>query len=129
LEASSVGIGFSGSINRFYYDIASNLASGQGEYLNFSSSYSYSANKISVSVFNVGYIFKYSRFGTIPFIGWGSSSEIFQDPIGWNTYFQANHKDHINLGIIGFADLEPQVRFQLGFGSFEKFKVGFSYIF
>jgi hypothetical protein len=126
-NSPSTGFGFSLSFNRFYMDLASNFSSGKGEPLKFSSEHSYAANKCNVGVFNVGYIIPIRRFSIIPYLGYGYSNEIFQDPVGWDTYYLGETKSDISVGLIGSIKIANHLRFQAGVGTFETFKVGLTY--
>ncbi|GET28787.1 hypothetical protein SD074_09890 [Prolixibacter sp. SD074] len=126
-KSSNTGIGLSVSFNKFYMDFASNLSSGKGEELQFSSNYTYSANKYNVGVFNVGYKIPIKQFSFIPYLGYAYSNEIFQDPVGWDTYFMGETNSKINLGLIGSLKLAYNLRLEAGIGTFESFKFGLTY--
>ncbi|MDP2338030.1 MAG: hypothetical protein Q8N05_16610 [Bacteroidota bacterium] len=121
------GYGFSVSFNRIYMDISSNFSGGKGEYLEYSSQYSYSSEKIHITLLNFGYIIPVKSFSIIPVIGFGESKEIYQDPVGWETYYFGKSTTKINLGIIGTIKLSEHFRFHAGVGTFENFKAGLSY--
>lgn len=125
-NASSIGYGFIMSYNKVYMDFAGNLASGKGEYLDFSSSSTYNINKVSAMVFNLGYIIKYKKVALIPIIGYGSKGDIYQDPIGWDTYY-IKRKSEINVGVIGRINVSERTAIHLGYGVFDGFKFGISY--
>lgn len=127
-SASPVGLNMSISFDKIYMDFSSNLASGKGEYLDFSSSETYSANKINVGVINIGYIISNDRFYIIPIIGYGWSKDIYQDPIGWDTYCYGKSLFHFNAGAVAGIKFN-QIAIQGGAGIYEIFKVGVSYIF
>jgi hypothetical protein len=125
--ASNSGIGISLSFAKFYLDFAGNFASGKGEYLNFSSSYSYPANKISLVVFNVGYAIIIRKVDIIPQLGLGYANEIYQDPVGWNTYYLKRSSAILNAGIIARANVHKNWRIYTGISTFENFKLGIAY--
>jgi hypothetical protein len=127
-KASKMGIGISLSMNKFYMDFSGNFATGKGEYLAFNSQYTYPADKVNILVFNIGYILSVKSFNIIPFIGVGISSDIYQDPVGWDTYFMDEGVNNVSIGIIGAINLSPNVRIQAGVGNYELFKAGISYV-
>lgn len=126
LEASGMGYGLIMSFNNIYIDFSSNFASGEGEYLEFASSRTYKLNKLSTLAFNFGYIANYKSVALIPFIGYGSIGEIYQDPIGWDTYYIVR-KSRFNAGLIGRVLVSDKIAFQAGYGIFEGIKFGISY--
>lgn len=126
--ASNIGGGITLSFNKFYMDFAGNFASGKGEFLEFNSQYTYPADKINVVVFNAGYIISIKSFFIVPFLGVGISSEIYQDPVGWDTYYMGDRESTISIGLIGCVNLSPHIRLQAGVGNFEKFKAGLAYV-
>jgi hypothetical protein len=105
------------------------MASGKGEELNFSSSSTYNANKLSVGVINFGYnILPSNIWSVTPMIGYGYAREIYEDPIGWNTYFYGDTKAYINFAIITKIYVD-KIGIFIGTGVIEKFKFGLSYKF
>ena len=125
-SASNIGGGITLSVKKIYLDCSGNFASGKGEYLNYQSNKTYKLNKISAVVVNLGYIINLEKFAFIPVIGYGSKGDIYEDPVGWNTYF-IDRKAHINLGLIGRIIVDKNIIIQLGFSSFEGAKFGISY--
>lgn len=128
-KASNVGVNMSMSLNKIYCDFSFNGASGKGEQLDFSSSYTKPADKVNVGVFNVGYIIsikKIKKLSLIPVIGWGYSNDIFEDPIGWDTYYYGPVTSHFNIGAVGNVQLGKWVGLYVGCGTYEKFKAGIS---
>ena len=124
-EYSNIGFNVGATLNHFYFDLAANAASGKGEPLAFQSSSSYQVEKTSILVFNIGYaIFLDNKemFRLIPFVGWARTADIFQDPIAFDTYFLANAKSQVNLGITVQFISDSKFGFQLGIGTFEKVK-------
>lgn len=126
-DASNLGIGISLSLKKFYLDFAGNFASGKGEYLDFSSSYSYPADKISLIVFNLGYIVNIKNFDIIPQLGLGYANEIYQDPVGWNTYYLKRSSGILNAGVLVSAKVHNNWRIYGGIGTFENAKLGIAY--
>lgn len=125
--SSNIGLGISLSVGRVYFDVASNLAHGKGEQLDFSSDYTYPTNKISAGVVNIGYIIPIKKIHIIPTIGYGFSNRIYQDPIGWDTYYNGKSDGAINLGVIGSISLTDNIKLYAGAGTFERFKAGITF--
>lgn len=128
-ESSNLGVNFSLSIGKVYFDVASNFSTGQGEELDFSSSETYKTDKISLGVVNVGYIINLKKFSVIPVLGYGWSTEIFEDPIAFDTYFYGDNEAHFNTGIKGSYLIGNNMAVNLGVGLFERFSGGISYVF
>jgi hypothetical protein len=129
--SSKVGLNIGVSINHFYCDLSSNMASGKGEELDFSSSSTYNANKMSVGVINVGYnifILPSKIWSITPMIGYGYAREIYEDPIGWDTYFYGDTKSYINFAVITKVYVN-NIGIFAGTGVIERFKFGLSYKF
>ncbi len=87
-NASPVGLVMDIDIMNVHFDFASNLASGQGEYLDFSSSQTRKANKQLWYSINAGYAFNFKQnWSIIPKIGIVLLRNIYEDPIAWDTYY------------------------------------------
>jgi hypothetical protein len=130
-SSSNVGVNMGITIDNFYCDLSGNMSTGKGEYLDFSSSNTYSANKSNVSIFNVGYnifILQSKNWSITPIIGLGWISDIYQDPIGWETYFYGDTETYFNFGFISKIYID-KVGVFAGMGILEKFKFGLSYSF
>jgi hypothetical protein len=125
-NSSNMGYGFIMSYNKIYIDLAGNFASGKGEYLEFSSGSTYQVKKVSALAFNFGYIVKYKKVALIPVIGYGSIGDIYQDPVGWDTYYIVR-KSHINAGVIGRINVGERIAIHAGYGVFDGVKFGISY--
>lgn len=118
---------FGASLNRFYFDMSTNSVSGYGSYLDYSSSETYITDKVNAMVFNLGYVIMPSdKFSVVPMLGWGLSSNIYQDPIAFDTYFQGDQKSYVNIAVIGKFYIN-NFGIYAGVGTFERFKVGLSY--
>lgn len=129
--SSEIGLNMGVSINHFYCDLSGNMATGKGEELDFSSSSTYNANKLSVGVINVGYniyILPTHLWSVTPMIGYAWGREIYEDPIGWNTYFYGDTKSYVNFGLITKVYID-KVGIFVGTGVIENFKFGLSYKF
>lgn len=127
-KASNLGVGMSISYEKFYLDFAGNFAKGKGQYLDFSTSYSYPADKISFFVFNVGYILNINKIHIIPLIGYGAAADIYEDPVGWDTYY-IGRSTIFNAGIIIGATIKDVIKVYAGTGTFENAKFGIAYTF
>ena len=129
--SSKVGLNMGLTINHFYCDFSGNLATGKGEELDFSSSSTYKADKLSVGTINIGYNINVlpSRVWYItPLIGYGYAREIYEDPIGWDTYFYGENKPYFNFGVITKVYIN-QIGIFGGIGVIENFKFGLAYKF
>lgn len=88
------------SIMGFYFEFNMNLAKGKGEYLNFSSSQTYPSNKTNISSYLAGwnvYIPK-SNFVVVPKIGVVEKTEIFEDPVLFNSWYKGNPEYKFTVG-------------------------------
>lgn len=129
-NSSDYGLSIAISYNGFYLDFGGNMSTGKGEYLEFSSGETYTLDKISVTAFNFGYIIPvWKVFSVCPVIGLGMTSKIYQDPIGWDTYFTRKDKTYGNIGGALYAKLADNTSIKLGFGTFEKFNAGILWTF
>jgi len=125
-NSSQRGYGMIFSWNKIYMDISSNFAQAEGEQLKFSSSSTFTLNKVQAMCLNFGYILKLKSVAVIPIIGWGNTGDIYQDPVGWMTYYTVD-KSHFNVGIIGRLLVAKQFSIQGGYATFEGIKIGISY--
>lgn len=130
-SSSKIGFNMGLTINHFYCDFSNNFASGKGEELDFSSSNTYKADKLSVGIINVGYninVFPSNTWYITPLIGYGYARDIYEDPVGFDTYFYGKTKSYFNFGVITKVYLNKFGIFG-GIGTFEKFKFGLAYKF
>lgn len=122
------GIGF--QVKNFYLDLSINTANGKGEYLEFSSDRTYPIDKKQVGCINIGYnVLSSERFKIIPCIGWIWTSDIYQDPIGWDTYYTQLGKSYVNMGIIFKYYTGDHFGIVLGAGTIEQLKASICYKF
>lgn len=128
-ESSNAGVSLSFAISGFYIDLSSNFASGDGEELEFSSSQTYESDKLLVSVINFGYMVPVGEIRITPVMGYGWTREIFQDPVGWNTYYYGDAEGHFNIGVKGMLLLDKNFGLYFGVGAFERFSGGLSFYF
>ncbi len=126
-SSSSTALSFGVSLNRLHFETSINGASGFGRYLDYTTSETYMTDKVNVMVFNFGYVIMPSdKFSIIPILGWGMSANIYQDTVAFDTYYNGDRKDYVNIGVIGkyyFGNFGIYG----GVGTFERFKVGVSY--
>lgn len=125
-NASRIGIGSSFTLFNIYIDFSSNLAKGKGEYLNYSSSYTTSANKKAVSVFNVGYVFSFKKLKAIPLVGVGYVSNIYEDPLLFDSYYLGDKFAKLNVGFVLAYPILDFIDVTVGGGIFEMAKIGLS---
>jgi len=129
-ESSNTGLNFALATGRFYMDISSNIETGKGEELYFSSDETYKTNKIQIYLLNIGYkIIPRKGISIIPVIGCSLTRGIYQDPVGWDTFFYADYILHGNIGITGEIILFNNFGIYGGIGTFERYKIGAFYHF
>ena len=126
-SSSNIGFSCNFSINKVYFDLASNFAAGEGEELKYSTSQTYLTNKLSVGVINVGYIITSKKASIIPYIGYGWNSSIYQDNLGFSSYYYGAARNKFNFGIIGKILVYKQMSIYAGVGNYERFKAGLSF--
>ena len=104
----------------YYMGFSSNYATGDGTELNYSSDSTYATDISNVSVLNFGYFIPLSKTISIaPILGYGSTSTIFQDPVGFNTYFYGATEVAVNLGVKATYIVDDSVGVMIGIGTFE----------
>lgn len=110
------------AIDGYYMGFASNYATGDGTELNYSTSSTYATDLSKVSVLNFGYFIPLSKNVMVaPILGYGWSSPIYQDPVGFDTYFYGSGESTVNLGIKATYIMD-NVGFMVGLGTFENFQ-------
>jgi hypothetical protein len=125
MEASKMGINLSFMIHNVYCGFSSNLAKGDGEYLEYYTSGTYELDKIQVSAINLGYSFQVTNTMYItPVLGYGWKRTIYQDEVGFDTYMYGDSKGSLNLGVNLIADLFSGGGVYAGLGLFERFNAG-----
>lgn len=125
-ESSKLGLGFSGSLYNLYFDYVSNYAFGKGEELYYATSQTCDSQKVQVSLINLGYRINVKWAYFIPTIGFGWRKHIYQDPVGWDTYYYGDTKIKFNPGLIAGIKLQSATSIFIGTGLFEIFKGGIS---
>lgn len=123
-ESSSAGIGFGMAFENVYFDISSNLSTGKGEELEFSSSYTKKSNKLQVNLINFGYAIRMNKTSIIPLVGYGWTREIYEDDLAFDTYYFGKSEGSFNLGVMGVFDLFDNGGLYVGAGIYENFKAG-----
>jgi len=130
-ESSNMGLNIGFSYKEFYCDFSSNFAHGKGEELDFSSDHTYDANKIKISIFNIGYninIVK-NNFFIVPIIGLAWTNKIYEDPILINTYFYGKGTTNLNYELAIKLFVDSNNGFLLSVGNIERFKLCYVYRF
>ena len=123
-------VSFDVAVYGFYLGISSNYATGNGTELDFSSSYTRSTNKQSTSVINLGYFIPLTdNFAVAPIFGIGSSRDIYEDNLGFPTYFYGNSRTYYNLGVKVVMAVTNDIGFMAGVGTFENFQTSLIYKF
>lgn len=128
-SSSNIGVNFNFSVDQIYMDLSSNCAKGEGEYLDFTSTYTRQADKLNIGVCNIGYIITMKKVSIIPIVGYGWSRKIYQDPIGWDTYCYGKSSGHFNIGVVGNLQLSKVINLHIGIGTYERLKAGLAYQF
>jgi hypothetical protein len=128
-KSSNTGFGFSMTMWNVYVEINSNWSFGSGNYLDFQSSQSYNTGKLSIMTINGGYSFNALEDKIIltPMIGYSSTTEIWEDPIGATTNFNGPSKSYVNLGGIVQGKVSKVVYPYVGYGTFDGLKFGVSF--
>ena len=117
-QQTSLSIDF--AYDGYYMGFSSNYATGDGTELNYATDSTYATDSSKVSVLNFGYFIPLSKTISIaPILGYGSSSTIFQDPVGFNTYFYGETEGAVNLGVKATYIIDSSVGFMIGVGTFE----------
>jgi len=129
-NVSDLGIGFGIQVKNFYFDFSMNTATGSGEYLEFSSDRTYPVDKKIVECINIGYnVLPSKNFKIIPCIGYIWTQNIYQDPIGWDTYYTESGNSYVNFGLIVKYYIGNHIGLTLGGGTIEQFKSSICYKF
>ena len=111
------------AIDGYYMGFASNYATGDGTELNYSTASTYATDLSQVSVLNFGYFIPLSKaISVAPILGYGWSSPIYQDPVGFDTYFYGASDGAVNLGVKATYIIDDSVGFMIGVGTFENFQ-------
>lgn len=93
LESNSFGGCLDMTYKNFHLDFASNLAAGEGEELDFSSSETEFTNKRSWFIINAGYaIHIIDNIFITPKVGLVIVSDIYEDYVGQTTYFKSKNE-------------------------------------
>ena len=94
-----IGMDMSLGLGNFYFGFAGNLTSQRGEYLDFSSGYTYDTGEDNLNVFNFGWFFNVGdRFSVVPYLGFAQKSDIYQDTYMYDTYFYGDKTTTFNAG-------------------------------
>tara|TARA_B110000902_G_C14188335_1_gene543191 strand:+ start:750 stop:1241 length:492 start_codon:yes stop_codon:yes gene_type:complete len=111
------------AVDGYYMGFASNYAVGDGIELNYSTGSTYATDLSKVSVLNFGYFIPLSEeIMVAPILGYGWSSPIYQDPLGFDTYFYGASEGAVNLGVKATYIINETVGFMVGLGTFENFQ-------
>ena len=122
-SASQGGVNFEIDYKKFHLDFAGNGAKGKGEYLDFESYKTIKADKQKWFSFSLGYnwaIFK--GFSITTKSGLVFLRDIWEDPIGWDTYFEKNGGVNMQVGI-DLKYMFDKFYIKLGSGTTEVYKV------
>jgi len=122
-ESSNTAFHFDFCFYNFYFDFASNLASGKGTELDYQSSQTSKLNKMQINIINVGYAVRLNKLSLFPIVGYGWTMDIYEDPIAFDTYYYDNPIGKFNLGAKAAYLLSENVGLLAGFGTYEKFNI------
>lgn len=131
-EASNCGIKFDIDLNKIHMDFAGNMAGGSGEYLEFTSSETYSVNKKLWLAYNFGYNFLFIKDEMIKYIitpkfGIISTKEILEDPIGATTHCFGEKETKCQIAV-DFGLRMNDILVKVGVGSIESFSFSLSWV-
>lgn len=127
VKSGKTGMGVSVSVSRFYFDIASNFATGDGIMRERSREDTYQLEKMRIGIINAGYVIPINRFYLIPKVGIAWSFDILQNRFPEPSYYLYNENDHFNFGIMAGYHLNERFSVKVGAGSFERFNFGIQY--
>ncbi len=127
VKSGKTGLGFSVSVSRLYFDMATNFATGDGANRERTSPDTYKLEKMRIGIINGGYVIPISKFFIIPKVGIAWSFDILQNIHPEPTYYMYNENDHFNFGIVGGYHLNDKFSVKVGAGSFERFTLGIQY--
>lgn len=141
-KGSNCGLRFDLDYNKIHMDIAGNMADGNGDYLKFTSTGTYSLSKKLWSAFNFGYSFRLKKEGIIKYIitpkcGIVYIKEILEDSTGTKnigvaeipvtTHCFGEKKTRCQVGV-DLGLLMNNFLFKVGVGSIENFSFSISLI-
>ena len=128
-SASPVGVIWEMEIVNVYIGFASNLAAGKGEYLEFSSSQTSKSDKQSWYAINFGYNFPIKKgWSFLPKLGFIITQDIWQDPVGWDTYYKKTDKTVPQVGV-DIRKTIDNMYFKVGIASTELASLSLGYVF
>ena len=129
-ESSNIGLSIGFIFQQFYFDASFNNESGTGEYLEYSTDETYRTEKVSWYALNLGYNFYFNDNNTwvTPTLGAGSLRKIYNDPVGFDTYFYGDEEMFACAGVILSQRLVDFVYVSAGINTFEMFKLQLGFI-
>ena len=130
-NASCCGLKVELDYDYIHLDVATNMATGKGDQLDFTSDRTYTLAKKKWASVNLGYNIKFLKDGCIkyiitPKIGFIKISEILQDPIGWDTFCMGESETKPQVAI-DFGFRAKQILIKLGVGTTEYFSMSISW--
>jgi len=133
-KSSPIGFIIGGTYNNLYFDVSSNLSKGIGRRIDFFfiSDVSVKTDKVSTTLFNIGYDIKKNKYHIVPIIGFGYTRNIWQDPLQDSKldtyYFKDKIQPHLNLGV-SIKYFKKHYGVLVGVGLMERFKLELIYNF
>lgn len=129
-NVSDFGYGFGIQLKKVLIDVSFNTAKGKGDYLEFSSDRTYPIDKKMVGCINIGYnVLPSNKYLLMPTIGVAWTTIIYQDPIGWDTYYTQKGNDYVNLGLVFKCYPYEHLGLSIGIGTVEQLKAGIGFKF
>ena len=128
-SASPVGLVFDLNMWNVHLDFASNMATGKGEYLEFSSTQTTKADKQVWYAINAGYNIEIKNsWYIVPKIGCIILRDIWEDPVAWDTYYEESAGTKAQFG----AEIRKEinhVNLKVCSSTTEIFSAGIGYVF
>jgi hypothetical protein len=132
-SSSRQGFTMSVAFANLYLDISSNFAVGEGSELDFSSSSTYESDRMRWSAMSIGYAIELrknkslERIAIIPALAFGWTNKIYQDPLGFETYFVGESKVQPAFNIKCSYQIAQNFGMMVGVGTFENFTFSLLY--
>jgi len=128
LHSPNFGITAGVGIERFHFEISSNLKGEDGTQQDYSTASNLNTNNHFIFLFNTGYYFPLSeKVSLSPVIGLGWQSDIYIRNIGEPKYFYDNWSTFLNLGLAAKINIKKDIGLLIGAGYPEIFRASLVY--
>ena len=126
---SQLGISVSSLIGSVFFDVNITTDRGKGQPLKFQSSKTYKqSNSTYWASLNIGYMINISeQINIVPNVGYYSTSDIYNDPIGWNTWFTKPNGSGVSIGT-NLLITTTHMFASIGLNTFEHIKMTVGFI-